>query len=56
MIAHSAGAHAHFTARRERGRQLQRRRPQPHQPRPRRAAPCLITRQHYDETKAFPTP
>jgi hypothetical protein len=55
MIADSAGAHAHFTARRERGDSYS-------------AAArnltnrglgmlhhCLHTRQHYDETKAFPT-
>jgi len=54
MIAHSPAAHAHFTARRERGDSYS-------------AAArnltnrgigmlhhCLQTRQHYDETRAFP--
>ena len=55
MIAHSPGAHAHFVARRERGdsysaaaRNLTNRAiGMLHH--------CLQTRQHYDETKAFPS-
>jgi hypothetical protein len=54
MIAHSPGAHAHFTVRRERGdsysaaaRNLTNRAlGMLHH--------CLQTRQHYDENKAFP--
>jgi hypothetical protein len=54
MIAHSPGAHAHFTARRDRGdsysaaaRNLTNRAlGMLHH--------CLQTRQHYDEDKAFP--
>jgi hypothetical protein len=54
MLAHSPGAHAHFTARRERGdsysaaaRNLTNRgMGMLHH--------CLQTRQHYDESRAFP--